>query len=913
MSQQLRPYQNECVQAVLDAREAGYTRVLYTMATGTGKTTTFAQLTKQFLLNDWKVLILAHRVELITQAYNRVKDHCDLTEWDIGTEIAQYHAPSSSKVVVGSIMTVKGAHRLPDFKPDAIIVDEGHHGASVSYQKLAERHGVKEGECFYVGLTATPRRTDRKSLYAIRPDGKRVQLIDKKTNRAYPADEKECVFQKLVYEYSILSAINDGWLVPVVGHVVKTKTDLSSVKTGTDGDFQDGQLEKAVDNLDRTMLAINAWKEVAVDRPTLVFCAGVEHAHHSAELWRQAGYEAKAIDGKTDSVERFEAIRDFKSGKLQLLMNCGIFIEGTDLPTASCIVHLRPTKSWNMYVQISGRGTRPLPGIVDDSMTAEDRRREIGFSAKPDCIAEGTLILTDVGLVPIEQVSRNMKVWDGIQFSTHSGIIYKGIQEVIDYAGVTGTPDHKIWTCTGWKTLSWCKKTKTPVAVTGIGRKTVRESDGYFCRCGTSRRPQNSAFARSMQMRKDSIEASRVCSLPATRVPSLRISAQCPVMVSSARTWRKAEMHQSEKLSLRAIRRAGDRIQVFKRNRDGCMGSGETGAAQRIRVGQNRQQRSLRRGEHTVFHSSTEREQPARQKVNGRTTRISIGSSRDRIFRQRDNPKFQSRNVMARYYISPLTTTHASARPIQRTARVFDILNAGPDHRFTANGILVSNCILLDLVDITEINDLCTAPSILDLPANLDLQGQSLTDAQKMLEEFEEIKDKVVGECPRTFQELQTRLQQVSLIRDSDAKTKTAWMVSDDGFRYRHSRPGYQTKLISSAPGEYTLTVTQGKDVLLEKKSRTADKQGVPFKFESYLDAAARRASEAIERHAEANMPARGTLTRLTPKQCNVLRRNGYDNKSIDSLPYKKARAIIDRLMTEYHARIATEAAEKGA
>jgi len=596
MSQQLRPYQNECVQAVLDAREAGYTRVLYTMATGTGKTTTFAQLTKQFLLNDWKVLILAHRVELITQAYNRVKDHCDLTEWDIGTEIAQYHAPSSAKVVVGSIMTVKGAHRLPDFKPDAIIVDEGHHGASISYQKLAERHGVKEGECFYVGLTATPRRTDRKSLYAIRPDGKRVQLIDKKTNRPYPADEKECVFQKLVYEYSILSAINDGWLVPVVGHVVKTKTDLSSVKTGTDGDFQDGQLEKAVDNLDRTMLAINAWKEVAADRPTLVFCAGVEHAHHSAELWRQAGYEAKAIDGKTDSVERFEAIRDFKSGKLQLLMNCGIFTEGTDLPTASCIVHLRPTKSWNLYVQISGRGTRPLPGIVDDTMTAEDRRREIGFSAKPDCL-------------------------------------------------------------------------------------------------------------------------------------------------------------------------------------------------------------------------------------------------------------------------------------------------------------------LLDLVDITEINDLCTAPSILDLPANLDLQGQSITDAQKMLEEFEEVKDRVIGECPRTFQELQTRLQQVSLIRDSDAKTKTAWMVSDDGFRYRHSRPGYQTKLISTAPGEYTLTVTQGKDVLLEKKSRTADKQGVPFKFESYLDAAARRASEAIERHAEANMPSRGTLTRLTPRQCGVLRANGHSNKDIDSFPYAKCKALISKYMDAWNAK----------
>lgn len=588
MTQVLRPYQTECVQAVMDSYEQGYRRVLYTLPTGTGKTTTFSELIKQFLANDWKVLVLAHRVELIQQAFNRIKEHNDLDYYEIGAEIADVYAPRSASVVVGSVMTVKGAHRLDWFKPDAIIVDECHRAGGASFKMIAERAGVNTGDCFYVGCTATARRTDRQSLFAFRPNGERVTLTDKK-NRKFEADPADCVFEKHVYEYPLTDALEDGWLVPIVGHIVQTDTDLSGVST-SHGDFSEGHLEKAVTNAARTNLAINAWKQVAEQRQTLVFCAGVEHAHHAAQMWQQAGYTAAAIDGTTEKDVRRNHLSDFKSGKLQVLCNCGVFTEGTDLPTCSAVVHLRPTKSWNLYVQMTGRGTRTLPGVVNDEMTAEERRQCIATSFKPDCV-------------------------------------------------------------------------------------------------------------------------------------------------------------------------------------------------------------------------------------------------------------------------------------------------------------------VIDLVDITKDQDLCSAPSILDLPANMDLQGQSVLATKKMLDEFEEVRDQVIGECPRTYQELAVRLSQVALLRDSGARTKEDWATSPEGWRFRRARPGYQCNLTMPEPGMWNMEVKKGQEVILTRKGKPG------HDFRAYVDSAARHASEAIERHAEANMPSRGTLTRLSPKQVNVLKVNGHKINEIDAMPYAKAKATIDKYMQAWQAK----------
>jgi superfamily II DNA or RNA helicase len=297
--QELRPYQAASVGAFYDALEMDYSRILLTLPTGTGKTTTFADIIKKWLeYFEGGVLVLAHRMELLEQAQTRIIGHCGLDPfWDIGLEIGDQRASQQAKVVCGSVLTVKNKNRLQWFKPGLIITDEAHRAAARSYQMIYERFGVIEGTCKHLGVTATPKRFDKQSLFAITPTGDSVQIYDKKARKTLPADKKTSVFEYLCYEFSLLDAITQGWLVPVRGVCISTDTDLTNVESDSE-DFNNRELAKAVDNANRTNLAISKWKEIASDRPTIVFCAGIEHAYHSAELWREAGYTAEALGGE---------------------------------------------------------------------------------------------------------------------------------------------------------------------------------------------------------------------------------------------------------------------------------------------------------------------------------------------------------------------------------------------------------------------------------------------------------------------------------------------------------------------------------------------------------------------------------------------------------------------------------------
>jgi superfamily II DNA or RNA helicase len=387
MSIILRPYQQDAVNAVLNAIDDGYTRILYTLATAAGKTSVFAELTKIFTKYHHKrVLILVHRRELLTQAYRRVKDHCEFDDWQIGIEIAETRAHSQCKVIVASVQTIVRSDRLHGWIPDIIISDEGHHAAATSWQTVFNRYFVNEGKCMSISCTATAKRSDRASLYALNPDGSTVEIEDKK-GRKLLADAKTSVFEKLVYEYDIVAATNDGWLCPIRRGLVETETDLTQVSTSK-GDYAIGELAKAVNNGERTLLAVNAWKQYASDRQTLVFAADVDHAYAVAECWRDAGYTARALcgDDLTNSDLRENTLEEFRRGELQVLVNFAAFTEGTDLPTCSCVVMMRPTQSWSLFCQMVGRGNRVLPNTVDGLATKEERKAAIARSAKPDSL-----------------------------------------------------------------------------------------------------------------------------------------------------------------------------------------------------------------------------------------------------------------------------------------------------------------------------------------------------------------------------------------------------------------------------------------------------------------------------------------------------------------------------------------------
>lgn len=383
--QKLRGYQTDCVSAVVAHINDGRRRLLYTQATGLGKTTTMAELIRLLLAEGHKILVIVHRKEIVLQIFERVREHCDLTYSEIGIEQNVERAVQCCQVVVGNVATVKSPGRLEWFHPTVIITDEAHRAAAKSYRGVYARFGVPD-TCIHIGCTATAKRTDRQSLYAIHIDGSPVEITDKKGKKHF-ASVEESVFEQHVYERNILEGIEDGYLVPVIGHTATTETNLSDVETDADGDFKEGQLERVVNNDPRTQKTISAWIEAnCTQRPTLVFCAGVAHAHDVAKAFCDAGFRAAALDGGSESDDRAHTLADFKAGRLQVLVNCGLFTEGTDIPSCSCVIHMRPTKSWNLYVQMTGRGLRVLPGIVDHLDDPLERCAAIEWSAKPDCI-----------------------------------------------------------------------------------------------------------------------------------------------------------------------------------------------------------------------------------------------------------------------------------------------------------------------------------------------------------------------------------------------------------------------------------------------------------------------------------------------------------------------------------------------
>ena len=340
-TQILRPYQVECVNAVMGAKNSGLLRVMYTMATGTGKTTTFAELIRR-LYDGRPAIVIAHREELLSQAARRIADHTGLY---VGVERADQRASRDSQVVVASVQTIgrKGSNRLDWIKsPALIIVDEMHHTIKGSQHHLVlERFGSYEST-FTVGCTATPKRLDRMALLGM----------------------PGAIWEQEVFRYGIRQAIQEGYLCDIRGFRVETKTDLTKIKS-TGGDYNLKELDQAVNNERRTLQAIEKWLEVARNRKTIAFCASIEHSKNTAKAFRAAGLAAEHLDGSMHMEDRRAVLHRLKTGETQLVSNMGVLTEGFDEPSVSCVLMMRPTQSWSLYCQCVGRGTRIYPGKPD--------------------------------------------------------------------------------------------------------------------------------------------------------------------------------------------------------------------------------------------------------------------------------------------------------------------------------------------------------------------------------------------------------------------------------------------------------------------------------------------------------------------------------------------------------------------
>jgi superfamily II DNA or RNA helicase len=360
---QLRPYQIEAQRAIVESRKRGLRAQLVSLATGLGKSVVIATLPELLELRPTDVtLVVAHRDELIQQLVEKMK--AQNPDAVVGVEKADAVATDDCTIVVATVQTLTGA-RLTRFATKfgrriaVLVIDEAHHAAAPTYRAILDKILLKRPDALVIGFTATPNRGDGAQLAEIFPD--------------------------TVYSMDARAAILAGYLVPVKSYAVATETDLDAVASRA-GDFVLGQLADAVDNDERNAAVLEAYQTLTPGKKTLVFTASVEHARHVATLFKNAGINAAFASGETPTAERETIVAGFRGSKIDVLVNCGLYLEGFDVPSVEVIINARPTKSTTLYTQVTGRGLRPLDEdayFLSNLPTADARRTAIAQSRKP--------------------------------------------------------------------------------------------------------------------------------------------------------------------------------------------------------------------------------------------------------------------------------------------------------------------------------------------------------------------------------------------------------------------------------------------------------------------------------------------------------------------------------------------------
>lgn len=325
---ELRPYQGEAKEAVFEQWEGGIRKTLLVLPTGCGKTIVFAKITEDCVRNGDRVLILAHRGELLEQAADKI---AKATGLKCATEKAEESCLGSwYRITVGSVQSLMRETRLSRFPEDyfnTIIIDEAHHCISDSYQRVLKHFP----DAKVLGVTATPDRGDMKNLGQ--------------------------VFDSLAYEYTLPKAIKEGYLSPIKAVTIPLQVDLTGVGVQS-GDFKAGDLGTALDPyLERIA---EEMEKYCREKKTVVFLPLVKTSQKFRDILNGHGFRAAEVNG--ESSDRAEILEDYAAGKYNVLCNSMLLTEGWDCPDVDCIVVLRPTKVRSLYCQMVGRGTRLAPG-----------------------------------------------------------------------------------------------------------------------------------------------------------------------------------------------------------------------------------------------------------------------------------------------------------------------------------------------------------------------------------------------------------------------------------------------------------------------------------------------------------------------------------------------------------------------
>lgn len=353
----LRDYQAEAIAEVRRQWESGCKRTLVVAATGCGKSAIFLALLDQLHKENPQArhLIVAGTQELIYQPVEKAQEYeLDLAK-HMGIVMGE-QSDDDALCVVATIQSLSSNGRLTRILQhgpiDYVVLDEAQHSVSSTHLNLLARLG---NDPYVLGATATPIRTDKDGLSR--------------------------VFQSCAYRFTIDKGIERGVLVPFQAFGFTLPITFQGISENEDGWANEpvGDLLKASNILE---IVTEKWREYAGNAQTIVFCASVAQAHAQAAFMKEQGIRAAAIDGTTDKTERARILADYKSGAIQVVVNCQVLTEGYDAPQTACICMVSPTKSDLRYVQRLGRGLRPYSGKTSCTVLdfAPRDEREVVFA-----------------------------------------------------------------------------------------------------------------------------------------------------------------------------------------------------------------------------------------------------------------------------------------------------------------------------------------------------------------------------------------------------------------------------------------------------------------------------------------------------------------------------------------------------
>lgn len=630
----LRGYQSDAFEQARDAVRRGCKRILIVAPTGGGKTVLASALMEMVHAKGKRATFIVDRLSLIQQTSDTF-DRYGLDHGVIQSSHPRFRP--SLPIQLCSVQTL-GKRGWP--QSDVDVFDEAHVLHTTHKRRMAEKTSV------VIGLTATP---FTKGL------GK--------------------WFDAVINVTTTRSLIDQGWLSPYRVFSC-TAPNMDGVAVKSTGEWDEKQASSKA--LEVVGDVVAEYLKHGEDRKFI--CSAVDTAHVE-ELQRQflaAGINVASYTYKDSEEDRADVTVEFRkpNSAIRGLITVTAASRGFDIPDVSCIIMARPLrKSLAEHIQLFGRGLRIAEG-------------------KKDCVARGTLVLTDRGEVPIEHVTLDHKVWDGQQFVNHAGVVCRGTREVIEYDGLIATPDHEVMTDDGWTRFEDAARRQRRIARTGVDGRAIRLADdreqgsarglGQTKGVGKVRSLFRRALGTVPQLAQTLRHGGGLPSLQwATAGAGTALAV--PAMPSA-----DGPLPQPELGLVRALRRAWDRVQVCLGQCGGALGGGESRrAGSDDATGPRGQRWALRAREFALDDASWQPEQHARFWWTSAVHRLSSRFPWSAL-RRRDADKNAQNH-------DPGQDRRALEGALPQTEReVWDVLNAGPLQRFTANGRLVHNCIVLD-------------------------------------------------------------------------------------------------------------------------------------------------------------------------------------------------------------------------